>query len=138
MVFCFSYFKCLNLTVFVQTEAERQKRGAGVQQSIKNGLGSCMWVIPCQLNQWCTWYPLRFLRKYVLGGSLLPRFRISGRNRPQVNGLAATVTSNYDVTRYSTIFEALFLRKLTRYLKSVNGVLKTFVWPIVSEVILFF
>ena len=32
------------LVVVIQTEAERRRREAGVQQSIENGLGSCMYV----------------------------------------------------------------------------------------------
>ena len=36
-------------------------------------------------------------------------------------GLAATVTSNCDVTACLKIFKALYLKKLQRYLKSVNS-----------------
>ena len=32
------------LFVCIQTEAERRRREAGVQQSTENGLGSCMYV----------------------------------------------------------------------------------------------
>ena len=31
------------LVVVIQTEAERRRREAGVQQSMENGLGSCMY-----------------------------------------------------------------------------------------------
>ena len=36
--------KVLIGNILIQTEAERRRREAGVQQSIENGLGSCMYV----------------------------------------------------------------------------------------------
>ena len=34
-----------SIAVFVQTEAERRRRGAGVQQAMENGLRPCLYVV---------------------------------------------------------------------------------------------
>ena len=36
--------------IFFQTEAERRRREAGVQQSMENGLGSCLYVWFSQIS----------------------------------------------------------------------------------------
>ena len=101
---------------FIQTEAERRRREAGVQQSIENGLGSCMYVymFVCMgfANIWGFRAPSEskmvpydshvsstLLRHEIIGMWLVPDERVA-RDRSLASTFAESVRAKYSTHQF--------------------------------------